>query len=1221
MVSLRARLRRGATGVAAALGVLVVMSGLAAPGAGAAVTGGSAITPIAVVGTSARPTAAGAFIPISPARLLDTRSGTPAGPDSAVSFQVGGVNGIPASVSAVTFNLTVTGPQSFGFITAYASGTNRPNSSNVNFAIGQTVPNSVTVPVGADGKVALFNRSSGNTNLIADVSGYYLPGTPTVPGAFVPVVPARLLDTRTSAPAGPDGTVSFQVGGVGGIPATVSAVTFNLTVADPTSFGFIAAYASGTERPNSSNINFATDQTVPNSVTVPVGVDGKVTLFNRSAGATQLIADVAGYYLSGAPSTPGAFVPVTPARLLDTRPSTPAGPDGTVSFRIGGVNGIPVNAAAAVFNLTVTGPQSYGFITAYASGTTRPNASNVNFAGGQTIPGSVTVPVGSDGKITLFNRSAGATQLIADVAGYFLAGTSTSSALTWGDNQSSQLGNGTTPYLATAAAVADLSGVRSFAGDGSTSYALLTDGTVRAWGSNQSGQLGNGTTLDSSTPAQVPGLTGVTSISSNGGTAYALLNDGTVRAWGDSASGQLGSGITSSSTPLQVQGLTGVTSITATYYGAFALLSDGTVRSWGANFMGQLGNGATGSGSGSPVQVAGLTGVTSITASDFSAYALLADGTVRAWGDNSKGQLGTGNSANVSNTPAQVQGLTGVTSIAASNYNAYALLSDRTVRSWGANASGQLGNGTTSESYTPVRVQGLSNVTSMTASAGTAYAVSGDGTARAWGSNQSGQLGNGTVTNSNIPVQVQGLAGAASITADKGDSNNAVAYAVLRDGTVRSWGLNQSGQLGNGTTTSSNSPGQAQGLSGVGSITAGRGTAFALLADGTVRAWGDNYNHQLGVTGTTSFSSAPVGIPGLTGVFAGAQGASTKYAALINGTVWAWGGNGFGQLGNGTTTDSGIPVQVTGLSGVLSITASGSTAYALLGDGTVWAWGDNSSGQLGNGTTSNSTTPVQVQGVGTATSITANGGTAYAVLNDGSVRAWGSNQSGQLGNGTNTASSTPVQVTGLTGVSSIAASYGTAYALLADGTLRAWGYNGYGQLGNGTKANSNTPVQVAGLSGTVSFTANGGTAYAVLGNGTVWAWGFGGYGEIGNGSTTNSSTPVQVQGLTGVTAVAASEITGYALLNDGTVRAWGANWYGQLGNGTITNSSTPVQVQGLTGVNSIASSIYDAFALLSDGTVRAWGYSAQGQLGNGTTGSSTTSVQVQGLTGVTRLWL
>ncbi|WP_284991109.1 hypothetical protein, partial [Arthrobacter sp. efr-133-TYG-120] len=192
-----------------------------------------------------------------------------------------------------------------------------------NFGVGQTVANSVTVPVGADGKVTLFNRSAGSTDLIADVSGYYLSGAPVVPGAFAPLAPSRMLDTRGGVPAGADAPVSFQVGGVSGIPANVSAVVFNLTVTGPQSFGFVSAFASGTERPNASNVNFGVGQTVANSVTVPVGADGKVTLFNRSAGTTDLIADVSGYFMGQL--MPPATPVITPPTTITTIPGTNTG--------------------------------------------------------------------------------------------------------------------------------------------------------------------------------------------------------------------------------------------------------------------------------------------------------------------------------------------------------------------------------------------------------------------------------------------------------------------------------------------------------------------------------------------------------------------------------------------------------------------------------------------------------------------------------------------------------------------------------------------------------------------------------------------------------------------------------------------------------------------------------------------------------------------------------
>ena len=362
------------------------------------------------------PRESGTFTPIDPVRILDTRGSSAVGAKSAVTFTAEGVSGIPSKVSAVVFNLTVTQPTKPGFVTAYPNGTTRPNASNLNFGPGQTVPNLVTVPVGSDGKVALYNESTGTSHLIADVTGYYTDGKASVPGSFQTVDPSRILDTRPSAVA-KDSSVSFQVGGVKGIPSKVAAVVFNLTVTEATSNGFATAYASGGNKPNASNLNFAAGQTVPNLVTVPVGSDGKVTIFNSSGGSAQFVADIAGYYLPGTPKASGTFKAVGPDRILDTRKSSAVGAGSTVSFSVPGGNGTPL---AAVFNLTVTEATSNGFATAYASGASKPESSNLNFAKGQTIPNLVAVRVGSDGKVTVLNASSGKSQFIADLAGYFL---------------------------------------------------------------------------------------------------------------------------------------------------------------------------------------------------------------------------------------------------------------------------------------------------------------------------------------------------------------------------------------------------------------------------------------------------------------------------------------------------------------------------------------------------------------------------------------------------------------------------------------------------------------------------------------------------------------------------------------------------------------------------------------------------------------------------------
>ncbi len=406
--------------------LLLSLMGFLFAGSGAAQAVGAIFgqvpaVPLTTSASLGTPTQPGAYRSMTPTRALDTRTSAPVGPDSTVELNVVDMAGLPVSGGAVVFNLTVTEPASFGFVSAYPSGTNRPLASNLNYSKGQTVANLVTVTVGGNGKVTLFNRSGGTVQLIADIEGYYLPGAPVVPGAFGSVAPARVLDTRNTGPVGGDSEVSFKVAGTNGVPADAAGVVFNLTVTETDSFGFVAAYPFGGARPTASSLNYSKGQTVPNLVSVPIGGDGKVTLFNRSSGKAQLIADVAGYYAAGVPSGTGTFVPVMPSRFLDTRLSAAVGSDTAVSFPVSGVQGIPSKVAAVVFNLTATEPKSFGFVTAYAGGPARPTASNLNFSAGQTIANLVTVPVGADGTVTLFNRSGASTQLIADVAGYFVA--------------------------------------------------------------------------------------------------------------------------------------------------------------------------------------------------------------------------------------------------------------------------------------------------------------------------------------------------------------------------------------------------------------------------------------------------------------------------------------------------------------------------------------------------------------------------------------------------------------------------------------------------------------------------------------------------------------------------------------------------------------------------------------------------------------------------------
>lgn len=274
------------------------------------------------------------------------------------------------------------------------------------------------------------------------------------------------------------------------------------------------------------------------------------------------------------------------------------------------------------------------------------------------------------------------------------------------------------------------------------------------------------------------------------------------------------------------------------------------------------------------------------------------------------------------------------------------------------------------------------------------------------------------------------------------------------------------------------------------------------------------------------------------------------------------------------------PVQVAGLTNAADVAGGNYHSLAVADDGTVWAWGLNSAGQLGDGTTSNQTTPVQVQGLIDVVDVDAGGlpgwaGHSVALKSDGTVWAWGYNKAGQLGDGTKNHRSTPVQVTGLAGVVAIAADGDSSYALTSDGVLWSWGDNGFDQLGNpGVRGGSPQPVQV-GVASARAVAAGGTHALATRDDGTAWTWGNNNSGQLGNGvcgpgTPKTVSDPVQVSGLTDAAAVAGGHVHSLAARSDGTVWAWGRNAEGQLGDGTTNTSCAPVQVAGLADVGPFA---------------------------------------------------
>jgi hypothetical protein len=353
----------------------------------------------------------------------------PIGPGATVELDVTGRGGVPATgVGAVALNITATRASAPTFLTAFPTGTARPEASNLNVLPGQTVPNMVISKVGANGTVSIYNRF-GSVEVIVDVLGWLPTGD-----AYSAINPVRVLDTRPGAPTvdgsdagagavGAAGTRDVVIAGRAGIPRNADAVVLNVTVTRPTQPSFLVVWPTDRPRPNAANLNYGVGETVSNLVMVPLGAGGAVSLFNL-AGAADVIVDVQGWF-----GGEGTFTGLSPERLMDTRPGQPtidgrasgAGRLGAGSDRrldVVGRGGVPATGVGAVaLNVAATEPSANSFLTVWPDGRPRPEASNLNMRPGQTVPNMVLVQPGTDGQVAIFN-AAGSTHVVVDVLGW-----------------------------------------------------------------------------------------------------------------------------------------------------------------------------------------------------------------------------------------------------------------------------------------------------------------------------------------------------------------------------------------------------------------------------------------------------------------------------------------------------------------------------------------------------------------------------------------------------------------------------------------------------------------------------------------------------------------------------------------------------------------------------------------------------------------------------------
>lgn len=700
-----------------------------------------------------------------------------------------------------------------------------------------------------------------------------------------------------------------------------------------------------------------------------------------------------------------------------------------------------------------------------------------------------------------------------------------------------------------------------------------------------------------------------------------LAPDGTVWTWGRNDYGQLGQGgatdVNAHPTATRITTLSNVIDVAAGKYHALALTASGLVYSWGRHDQGQMGNNAAIGGTYTSPTSCSYSGFIAIAAGGNHSLALSGNGQVYGWGDNSQGQLGiaVGNTTDRSlpNAMNNVGLANKVIGMAGGLEHSAILLADGTVWTTGDDTYGQLGvGGTAVDSQIPVQVTGLANVKAVAAGDHHCAVLLADGTLRTWGRNHHGQCGFSSATTAYFTPQAPVYGWKLRSVGAGGDHT----VAIEEYGFLVRCGANASGELVTGGTADMTALGYTE--SGTRMAAAGSDSILILKANGQVWACGANASGQLG-NGGTSPSSALALCTAKWPMHQAIAIAAQNYGGLLlkaDGTVWSWGYDGYGQLGDDANyANQLVPVQVTGLTDVIAIAAGDNHGLALLNNGNVWAWGMDSYGQLGNNAEmAHQPTPVQVTGLPTCTAIAAGRFHSAVVSATGSMYAWGYDYYGQLGNdAANTNQPTPALVSGMTNAKAVACGGYHTLAVKADGSLWSWGYDGFGQLGDNPGTGTQyTPVPVPAITQVIAIAAGAYHSAAITApSRTLYTWGRNADGQLGLGvgNTTTMYEPALVGILwTGITL--GSDFT-LARYYDNNAFACGDDTNGQLGddvNYVQKEVLTPVLTLSSNNVHAIAAGSISGFVLRPDGMIRSWGYGTYGSLANNDTAKQPTPV-------------
>jgi alpha-tubulin suppressor-like RCC1 family protein len=747
---------------------------------------------------------------------------------------------------------------------------------------------------------------------------------------------------------------------------------------------------------------------------------------------------------------------------------------------------------------------------------------------------------------------------------------------------------------------------------------LRPDGTVWCAGSDNHGQLGDGAIGGSSSvPVQVVGLNAIKAISVGDNYVMALDASGVLWAWGADAALVLGSGASGDSgTPVAITGLPPIRFVSAGHAHVLAIDQNGAVWTWGTASAGEMGPGVTATAT--PVQVtipATPAAVKEVAAGyDFS-LALLGTGTMMAWGNGSNGALGGSLSSTSTPTAWPASPAYNISHIAAFKQS-LALQANGTVLSWGYGGAYGTGLGSNSNVSAATVIPGMAHIKEVVTMGDNSGAIDSGGQLWLWGNNAGGSLGLG-ITGA---VQAPTATGINGMTSLGGASDHVIASGP-------SWGILGSGSNGNGQLAMGSTVSTVgweysflADTNGYSAVAAGNGFTLALYKDGSVHSVGRNDVGELGMGTSGGSTIADAKIPSLNNIIALAAGDRFALALRADQTVWSWGNDDYGQLGNGNTMDAASPVPVPGLTGITMVAAGADHAVAVSNTGAVFVWGRSNHYQLGLGSLNEVTSPTQLTGfTGTPLAVSASGDHTLLLTTTG-LYSFGSNGAGECGQGSTTDIQAPTLISGLSNIAQVAAGRYHSMVLTCAGQILAFGDDSAGELGDGANTNQSTPETVL-LPSSFNFppssiAAGNNTSFVEDAFGDILATGLNANGQLGL-SNSNANTSTFTPAGYGFQVAAGYNHT--VLLYPGYLSLAGDNTYGELDNGSTISTAyfaesgfqNPPTSESYVG---LAAGSYHSLAIDEQGNLYGWGSDAYSDLGDGkTTTQLTPTLTASGL--------